>query len=229
MRFCLTLLAATCALQAQFGIPVIGGATEVTQLINRVELGLIQAKQIEMYLNQLKHTAKLGKIPASDINAHMAQFEQAIRLGQSISATMADADQVFRQRYPGYGQLKRRFPDEYRVWSGTAFDTLQAVLRAASRQRVNMASESSVIYDLREASKSAEGRMQVQQTQVAVAGETLNQLMKLRELMMADISAKTMYQAMQMQKDAAAAAVGEHWFTHVDQIDAGNRKVGLRQ
>jgi P-type conjugative transfer protein TrbJ len=228
MRFCLTLLAISGALSAQVGF-VIGGATEITQLINRAELALIQAKQIQMYLDQIKHTTKLGKIPVSDINAHMAQFEQAIRLGQSISATMADADQIFRQRYPGYGQLKRRFPDEYRVWSGTAFDTLQAVLRAASRQRVNMASESAVIYDLREASKSAEGRMQVQQTQVAVAGETLNQLMKLRELMMADISAKTMYQAMQMQKDAAAAAVGEHWFTHIDQADAGNRKVGLRQ
>lgn len=232
LKVCVCILMVT-PLSAQVpGIPgfgLIGISTEATQLLNKLQLIGIQAEQVKQYLDQIKHSAAYKKLPASDIDAHMAEFEAALQLGQSISATMTNADTLFRQRYPGYGQIRRRYPDEYRIWNQTAMDTLSAVLRATSKQRSKMTAEAAIIFDLKEMSKAAEGRMQVQQTQTVVAAETLNQLLKLRELAMADLSSKVMYQAMQMQKDAATEAAMEHWFTHVDQRDSGNRKVGLRQ
>lgn len=226
MRIGVMFLAMAIVLPAQlpFPIPIIGGATEVTQLINRAELALIQAKQLQMYLDQIRHTTQYKALPWSQIDRHMAEFEKALRVGQSIAATMADADQQFKNRYPGYGQLKRRFPDEYKVWSGTAMDTLQAVLRATAEQRKKMNEEASIIHDIRDSSLSAEGRMQVQQTQVAAQGEMLNQIMKLRELLMADLSAKSMFFGMQLQKDAAAASAADRWFSYVEQNDKSNKR-----
>jgi len=223
-RICVALLLATSVSYAQFGIPMIGGATEVTQLLNRFQLLLIQEKQVEVYLDQIKHTAKYSKLPLSSIEAHMAQFEQALQLGQSIVVTMQNVDQVFKQRYPGYGPLLRKWPDQYRIWNVTAMDTMAGVLKAAQKQREKMAEEAAIIKDLREASSSAEGRMQVQQTQVVMASETLNQLVKLRELAMADLSAKTNYYAHQMQNDAAKQYASDEYFNFIEQNTKGLKK-----
>jgi P-type conjugative transfer protein TrbJ len=202
----------------------VGAATEWTQLANNLQLLLLKAQQVEAYMDQIKHTAKYNKLPLSQIEAHMMQFEQALQVGQSIVATMRNVDQVFRQRYPGYGPLLRKWPVQYEIWNRTGMDTMQAVLKAAQKQREKMAEETGIIKDLRDASYSAEGRMQVQQTQVQVASETLNQLVKLRELAMADLSAKTIYYSHQMQTGAAKQYAADEYFNFIEQNTKGLKK-----
>jgi len=222
-RVCVALLLVASVSHAQFGLGI-GGATEWTQLANNLQLLILKAQQAEMLMDQIKHTAKYTKLPLSSIEAHMMQFEQAMQVGQAIVATMRNVDQVFKTRYPGYGPLLRKWPDQYRIWNSTAMDTMQAVLKAAQKQREKMAEETGIIKDLRDASYAADGRMQVQQTQVIVASETLNQLVKLREMAMADLSAKTMYYAHQMQNDAAKQYASDEWFNFVEENTIGLKK-----
>src|SRR2546426_3078767 len=60
-------------------------------------------------------------------------------------------------------------------------------------------------------SDSAEGRMQALQLGNMMAGEQLQQLVKLRQLVMAQINAQSVYMATQTNREAQRAATQSEW------------------
>ena len=61
--------------------------------------------------------------------------------------------------------------------------------------------------------QSSDGRMQALQVLGQINEQQVQQLMKLRELMMADLSSKQAYQATVIQREAAGEAATERFFT----------------
>jgi len=75
----------------------------------------------------------------------------------------------------------------------------------------DFADEQRRIQTLTALSDSAEGRMQAVQAGNMLAAEQIQQLVKLRQLMMAQINAQNVYMANVTNRDAQSTATQEEW------------------
>jgi len=202
--------------------PVEAGAfaTEVTQILNHGQLIMQYLRQGEQLANEIKMLEDMlrnvkplpgqtfGPI-AADINA-LARIVQG---GQALAYSLGNLDAVFRRTYPGYGYNANAYYTNYRSWSQTSLDTTLGALRAAGLQGQQLQSEQSVLNSLRGMAQTSDGRMQAIQVLGQINEQQVQQLMKLRELMMADMSSKQAYQATVIQREAAGEAASEKFFT----------------
>lgn len=206
-----------------------GFATEVTQLLNNIQLVDQYARQGQQLAEELKHTADMiqnsqvlpsqvfGPI-ASDLNA-LAVIVQG---GQALAYSQSNADVLFQSRFPGYGYRPSSYYSDYQNWSQTSLDTTRGALRAAGLQSQQLQNEQSVLTALRGMAASSGGRMEALQVANQIAEQQVQQLMKLRELMLVDLESKGAYQAESVQKEAASEASVEQFFRYSRQSSSGN-------
>ena len=141
------------------------------------------------------------------------ELKSVVQRGRALAYSMANLDAEFRSRFRGYGYEARKWFLEYRDWSQTSLDTTLGTLRAAGLQSRQMASEEAVLRQLRAMSRSSDGRLKVLQVGNQILEQQVQQLMKLRQLILADLQSKQAFQAAQMQREAATEAASEQFFT----------------
>ena len=193
-------------------------ATEVTQLLNHAQLvlmyireGLQLENELAMYANMLRNTKNLSPQTFGQIVGDINALAQIVQGGQALAYSLGNLDQLFRSTYPGYGTNPTVYYQNYQRWSQTSLDTTLGALRAAGLQSQQMVSEESIIGSLEFMSKTADGQMQALNVLGQISDQQVQQLMKLRELMMADMSSKQAYQAAIIQEQAADQAATQ-WF-----------------
>jgi len=195
-------------------------ATEVTQLLNHAQLvlmyireGLQLENELAMYANMLRNTKNLSPQTFGQIAGDISALAQIVQGGQALAYSLGNLDQVFRSTYPGYGTNPTAYYQNYQRWSQTSLDTTLGALRAAGLQSQQMQSEESIIGTLEFMSQTADGQMQALNVLGQISDQQVQQLMKLRELMMADMSSKQAYQAAIIQEQAADQAATQWFFT----------------
>jgi len=186
----------------------------VESVINEVQMIANQVKQIE-YLAQ--NTLNYSGIWDQEALPRLMRLGQIIEQEQAITYAMAGMDRVFRERYPGYRPITD-WAAAYDQWTRTTLDTLRGSLAAVRLHADDFANEQRRIQTLTALSDSAEGRMQAIQAGNMLAGEQVQQLAKLRQLMMAQINAQNVYMANQTNRDAQRVATQQEW------IKNGNRE-----
>ena len=193
-------------------------ATEVTQLLNHAQLvlmyireGLQLENELAMYANMQRNTKNVSAQTFGQIQADIGALAQIVRGGQALAYSLGNLDQLFRSTYPGYGTNPTVYYQNYQRWSQTSLDTTLGALRAAGLQNQQMVSEESIIGSLEFMSETADGQMQALNVLGQISDQQVQQLMKLRELMMADMSSKQAYQAAIIQEQAADQAATQ-WF-----------------
>jgi P-type conjugative transfer protein TrbJ len=193
-------------------------ATEITQLLNHAELvlayirqGLQLENEIAMYANMLRNTKNLSPQTFGTIQADINSLAQIVQGGQALAYSLGNLDQLFRSTYAGYGTYPTVYYSNYQSWSQTSLDTTLGALRAAGLQSHQMQSEQAVVNSLESMSQTADGQMQALNVLGQISDQQVQQHMKLRELMMADMSSKQAYQAAMTQQQAAAQAATQ-WF-----------------
>jgi P-type conjugative transfer protein TrbJ len=194
-------------------------ATEFTQILNHGQLVMSYIRQGEQlqqeilqYENLLRNTATLPSQVFGNIMTDLTALAAIVQNGMALAYSLADLDGQFRARFRGYATTHAYYAD-YRTWSQTSLDTTLGALRAAGLQSQQLQSEQAVLNALRGMAQSADGRMQALQVANQIAEQQVEQLMKLRELMLADLSSKQAYQAAQVQQQAATEAATERFFT----------------
>ena len=202
---------------AHAGVPGVF-ATEYTQILNYVELAGQLEKQVLMVENQLNQLADMAKhgititdqlfgTVASDIN----NLNQIVKTGESLSYTMSNLDGSFRVRFPGYSS-STNYGQSYQTWSQTSLDSTLGALNAAGLQNSQFNSDESLLKTLQGQSQSAVGRMQAIEVGNQIAENQAEQLMKLRQLMMADMQSKASYQGSLVQAEATKQANSDLFF-----------------
>jgi len=202
---------------AHAGVPGVF-ATEYTQILNYVELAGQLEKQVLMVENQLNQLADMAKhgititnqlfgTVASDIN----NLNQIVKTGQSLSYTMSNLDGSFRLRFPGYSS-STNYGQSYQTWSQTSLDSTRGALNAAGLQNSQFNSDEALLKTLQGQSQSAIGRMQAIEVGNQIAENQAEQLMKLRQLMMADMQSKASYQGSLVQAEATKQANSDLFF-----------------
>jgi P-type conjugative transfer protein TrbJ len=134
--------------------------------------------------------------------------------GQALAYSLGNLDQLFRQTYPGYGYNVGTYYTQYRNWSQTSLDTTLGTLRAAGLQGQQLQNEQAILNSLWSSLQGTDGRLEAIQALGDISEQQVEQLMKLRELMMADMSSKQAYQAAIIQQQAASEAATQRFFTY---------------
>jgi P-type conjugative transfer protein TrbJ len=197
-----------------------GFATEWTQLANNLQLvnsyirqGEQLRQEILMVLDMAKNTATLPSQVFGPITNDIAQLANIVQGGRALAYSMGNLDAEFRTRFRGWGYNSRTWYTDYRNWSQTSLDTTLGTLRAAGLQGQQLQNDQAVLNRLRAMAQSSEGRMQALQIANQIAEQQVQQIMKLRQLMLADLQSKQTFQAAQMQRQAASEAASEQFFT----------------
>src|SRR5213080_3863970 len=180
----------------------------IESVINEVEMIANQVRQIE---NMIQNTRNYGRgVWDTEALPRLVRLGQVIDQEQAIAYSMANVDALFRQRYPGYRPVTD-WSREYDTWTRTTLDTLRGTLSSVRLHAGDFATEQARIQALQAMSDSAEGRMQALQLGNMMAGEQLQQLVKLRQLVMAQINAQNVYMATQTNREAQRAATQSEW------------------
>ena len=166
-----------------------------------------------MVLDMAKNTATIPSHVFGPITSEIAQLASIVQGGRALAYSMANLDAEFRTRFRGWGYNSRTWFLDYRNWSQTSLDTTLNTLRAAGLQGQQLQSEQAVLNRLRAMAESSDGRMRALQVANQIAEQQVQQIMKLRQLMLADLQSKQAFQAAQIQRQAASEAASEKFFT----------------
>lgn len=199
-----------------------GNAKEVTQLANKAQLILSyvrQGKQLEEALKQTADMIKQGRaMPHQIYGAVMVdlfRLQQIVQGGRALAYSLGDLDRVYRNTFPGYQRVSGgRWFEEYANWAQASLDTSRGVLAAAGLQHQQMGGELNLLEGFKGQLEGAEGRMQALQIIGQINEHQVEQLMKLRQLMIADMSSKQAYQAAVIQEAAAVQATQQAFFDY---------------
>ena len=176
----------------------VAGATEPTQILNNVQLVLQYAQQVTMVENQLKELASLPGQVWGSAQQDLSALTQVVSAGQALSYTMQNVDQQFKQQYPGY-QSGTNYSGSYQTWSNNTLDNVRSALNAAGLQSSQFATERSALSAIQAMANNPTGQTQAIQAGAMIASQTVDQLQKLRQLMMAQMQSQDTYIAEQSQ------------------------------
>ena len=143
-----------------------GGSTEVTQILNNVQLANQYAQQVEQYVRQgLQLQAQMKNLiqnPASllgkDIGGIINGVGRLFAAGNSIGSNMATIDRNFANTFksPTADTLARSFTR----WHSTNTDTLEAAMKSAGMHFDSQQSVSDNVQSLFDKAQAAGGNLQ---------------------------------------------------------------------
>jgi P-type conjugative transfer protein TrbJ len=212
---------------------VTGQATEWTQIANNTELISLVGKsaeqvnnqitqisqlaeqiqnQINIYNNMLQNTAQLPDHVWGQVESDLKNLQNVVAQGQGVAFSMGNIDDVLKQRFQSFAEMKSNLPDgagfssTYQNWSDTNRDTIGGTLKAANLTADQFTSEESTMSSLRSMSESADGQMKALQVGHQIAAQQVAQMQKLRGLVSQQMTMMgTWFQSEQAQKDLAQA------------------------
>jgi P-type conjugative transfer protein TrbJ len=234
----LVVLALVCALSSRLEAPerveASTGlfASELTQLANNIQLVNIQITHVMQYsvelqqlLNDVKKMEAIPNQVFGDIEGNLAGLGQVVQGGQALAYNMANLDNSFTSKFGGFGYrpvsssgTPMNFANSYATWAQTGLDSIQHALSAAGLQSSQLSTTTGLISQFRNMAQgsSSAGEMQALQIGNQIAAEEVNELVELRQLMMADMQSKAAYQSAQIQMAADTTSSANSFFLMKD-------------
>ncbi|WP_205182824.1 P-type conjugative transfer protein TrbJ [Burkholderia sp. LMG 13014] len=180
-----------------------GGATEVTQILNNVQLmeqSLTQAQQLQV---QLQQAVTNPNAPWSQTLNYLQDLRSLYNTAQSIGYSMQSAEQGFKNLYQGYGQGSGNMLDKIVAWGNQTRSAVSGELTTAGWTMDQIKSADQTLESLRMQSQTAVGQMQAAQVGNAIAVEMVQQLRSLSQLQAAQAQAHASYLAGLNEKAAS--------------------------
>ncbi len=221
-----------------------GGALEITQIANNVQLAGIQAKEIQQLIrlaeqvqNQLRmlrdiaiQARRLSKSDWGNAFEDLQRLAGIVRQGRALAYSLGNIDKIMRETYKGYQDYtgiilnQDTFRERHQTWNETTMDTLRGTLKAVNLQSAQFQSEETTLQTLQRLSQTAVGRMQAIQAGTQIAAQQVRQLQKLRQLQMAQMGMQAVFIAGQEDQKAAERAAYERFMTPASEPVIGNSK-----
>jgi P-type conjugative transfer protein TrbJ len=215
------------------GIPVIDAANLAQNTITALQVveAVIQRITIISHLfeqlqNMVQNTENFSEGTwDEEALPRLLELGEMIKQGDAVAYRMADIDGAFRERWPGYVPPED-FNASYDLWTRSTLDTIRGVLRSTQLQADDFLNEETRLASLEALSDTSVGRMQAIQAGNMIAVEEVQQLRKLRQLMMAQSNAQTVYMANQTNKEAQETASLRSWVMEGATREIGNGLTG---
>jgi len=194
----------------------------VSTSILQVEAAMQRAQQIKHNFEQYKLMAKGAKsLPTWETQVVVEEMLELHRLaeqGRAIAYNAAQLDEEFRSAYPGFehyqsnprtGESHQTFAERYRDWFQYGRDSIRGALLSAGLQSRQFQTETARVKELENKLMSAEGAQQVLQAGSLIASGHIDQLQKLRQLVMSQTQIQGNYNALQLDRQALEDATLE--------------------
>jgi len=217
-------------------LPVSGGgdmdmATEGTQTANGVILGLIQwadnyIKKASEAIQKYEEVSQLRfkDLPfVREILPVIENSKDLVKQGNALAYGAADLERTMKDKYKNYkdylagfagNPTRTDYETAYRDWSKTHTSNVRQILLAQGLHGEEFSDDEAMLKTLKDKSRTAEGRMQVLQTGQQIATENVNQLQKLKLLMIEQTNLHAGYfadkQAQKSYKEAAKSKFYEN-------------------
>lgn len=210
-----------------YGGAMTGGATEVTQILNNVELLLSNvqlATEVKTTIDQLQTMyTNLKKLQdfvnnGDAVIAELTRLSEVIQVGQALAYDANNLSQMYAERFQDFEQFAEMTTknkgkrdetwekDRYQKWSRQNLDSVHSALKAANLQSKYFYTEAEAIKEIERKAQNAEGRDQLLQAGIEISALQANQMIKLRQMIASDMQMQANYQASlidrQAEKDA---------------------------
>lgn len=207
-KFLLTLVASAVAPISSFaGGGMTGGATEVTQIANNLQLVIAYAKQVAQHVTQLSQLqaelTNLIKNPFSllgpEIGNMINDVGKIMSIGKSIGANLAQIDKNFGTMFKDTNALS--LSASFTSWHKTSIDTLEGALKSAGLHMDKYASDTAKIQALYSDSQKTGGNLEALQTLSKINIEQIQQTQRLGNLIATQNLAASTALAQQSSRD----------------------------
>jgi type IV secretion system protein TrbJ len=172
----------------------------VTQISNMEEQLQVLKTQIE--------TLKDGDYEWSNAQSLINDLGNTVSQIGGLSYTAKDINTQFQKLYPGY-QAPQDYNTQYQQITDNTQNTLNGVLQSVGMSADDFETESSRLAFLQNQVQSAQGQTAAIQAASQIASEAVTQTQLLRQTVVAQTNAQTVYYAQQVQKEADARAVAD--------------------
>lgn len=199
--------------------------SEITQLLNKATLIqqlAQQAKQLETEINQYSDMLQNSKGVSTQVWGNAMQdftrLQAVMSQSKALAASASNLDGQFADKYSTYSAYMNQqmgtadWQKKYQQWSTEGSDNALYTLKGLNVQAQQMQDEQAVIHQLQTMAGSAEGRMQALQVANMMASQQVDQVFKLRQLMMQQAQMQANYLAIQQDKEAAEQAAREKYY-----------------
>lgn len=179
-------------------------------------------EQTKIFENQTKLIQRqLAHLENDEYNWSNAQdlineLGSIVKKADGIAYDAGSIDQTFKLAFPGYqpeGDYSKKYEENTRM----TLNTLNGVLQSVGSNAQDFANENRRLQFLQKQSQNAEGQTQAIQASSQIASETVSQIQLLRQTVIAQINAQTVYYASQIQNEASAKAEFEKVVTSGSQ------------
>lgn len=141
----------------------------------------------------------------------LSELEELIKQGEALAYSSGNISGEFAAKFPGYENRDGLWAERSKVWTDTQLHTLRNILEAVGVQNRDFYYEQPFVEGMLHESNAAIGHMQVMQHGNALVAANVKQLVKLRQLMMSQINADTVYRAAETSRRAESEAKGVSW------------------
>ena len=200
-------------------------SNEVTQLLNKATLLqqlAQQAEQLKTEINQYSDMIQNSKGISTQVWGKalddFTRLQQIMSQSKALAASAGNLDGQFSDKYSTYSDYRNQqmgkadFQRKYQQWSTEGSDNALYTLKGLNVQAQQMEEEQAVIQQLQGMAGSAEGRMQALQVANMMASQQVDQVFKLRQLMMQQVQMQANYLAIQQDKEAAERAARDKYY-----------------
>lgn len=212
------------SLVGQSGTQIENQITQITQLAQQIQ------NQLNIYQNMLQNTAQLPNHIWGQVESDLSQLRDIVNQGQGIAFSMGSGDDLLKQRFKSYADLKTNLPNAesfastYQTWSNTNRDTISSTLKTASLTAEQFDSEEDTMSQLRSMSQSSDGQMKALQVGHQIAAQQVAQMQKLRGIVSQQTTMMgTWLQSEQTDKDLAQARREKFFNADVQSVPTGQK------
>jgi len=183
-----------------------GGALEITQIANNVELISVAISEaenlvytIKQYEIMFENFKNLPNHIKQQALADLQQLAQIVATGRAVSYSSGQIDEDYHNEHRDFEYYANNgraadgsrdhefFSERYRDWAQVNHDSVRGALRAAGLQAQQFDREDSALRTIEQQMESAAGTKQLLQAGGSIAALQVEQLQKLRQLQMAQI------------------------------------------
>lgn len=176
-----------------------GGSTEVTQMMNNTELLAQTAQQARLVQIQLQNALNDPNTPWGQTMTALQDLQKVYNTAQSIGYSLSSVQSQFNNLYQGYGHGGHML-DRLTAWGNQTKNSVNGMLSTAGWTMDQIATEATLIENLRVRGQTAVGQMQAIQVGNAVSVQMVQQLQQLRQLQAAQAQAMGSYLAAENQR-----------------------------
>jgi P-type conjugative transfer protein TrbJ len=136
----------------------------------------------------------------------------AVQGANALAYSMGNLDAQFTERFPGYQAVGTNYGARYSQWTSTALATITSTLRGMGLQSSQLQNEQTILNALRIRSENPIGMSDTVAAGNQIAEQQVEQMQKLREMMLLDLESKQAYQAAELQDRMSTHANMDNFF-----------------